>query len=75
MARKVIIDCDMGTDDAVALCIALFSSKSIFWRLRRAKVAFQPNRPTTICRRSSDRWIRQNFRGLDWRQRQRALRP
>ncbi len=24
MARKVIIDCDMGTDDAVALCMALF---------------------------------------------------
>lgn len=24
MTRKVIIDCDMGTDDAVALCMALF---------------------------------------------------
>ena len=27
MSRKVIIDCDMGTDDAVALCMALFSSQ------------------------------------------------
>ncbi len=24
MTRKVVIDCDMGTDDAVALCMALF---------------------------------------------------
>jgi purine nucleosidase len=27
MTRKVIIDCDMGTDDAVGLCLALFSSQ------------------------------------------------
>ncbi len=27
MARKVIIDCDMGTDDAVALCLSLFDSR------------------------------------------------
>lgn len=27
MARKVIIDCDMGTDDAVALCMALFDER------------------------------------------------
>ena len=27
MARKVIIDCDMGTDDAVALCMSLFDSR------------------------------------------------
>ncbi len=27
MSRKVIIDCDLGTDDAVALCLALFSSQ------------------------------------------------
>ncbi len=27
MARKVIIDCDMGTDDAVALCMALFDDR------------------------------------------------
>lgn len=25
MARKIIIDCDMGTDDAVALCMLLFN--------------------------------------------------
>ncbi len=25
MARKIIIDCDMGTDDAVALCMLLFA--------------------------------------------------
>ncbi len=27
MARKVIIDCDMGIDDAVALCMMLFDSR------------------------------------------------
>ena len=27
MSRKVIIDCDMGTDDAVALCMSLFDSR------------------------------------------------
>jgi purine nucleosidase len=27
MPRKVIIDCDLGTDDAVALCMALFDSR------------------------------------------------
>ena len=27
MSRKVIIDCDMGTDDAVALCMALFDKR------------------------------------------------
>lgn len=27
MARKVIIDCDMGTDDAVALCLCLFDQR------------------------------------------------
>ncbi len=27
MTRKVIIDCDMGTDDAVALCMALFDPR------------------------------------------------
>ncbi len=27
MPRKVIIDCDMGTDDAVALCMILFDSR------------------------------------------------
>jgi len=27
MPRKVIIDCDMGTDDAVALCMALFDKR------------------------------------------------
>jgi len=27
MTRKVIIDCDMGTDDAVALCMALFDDR------------------------------------------------
>jgi len=27
MSRKIIIDCDMGTDDAVALCMALFDSR------------------------------------------------
>lgn len=27
MTRKVIIDCDMGTDDAVALCMALFDEQ------------------------------------------------
>ncbi len=27
MTRKVIIDCDMGTDDAVALCMALFDDQ------------------------------------------------
>ena len=27
MSRKVIIDCDMGIDDAVALCMALFDSR------------------------------------------------
>ena len=27
MPRKVIIDCDMGTDDAVALCMSLFDSR------------------------------------------------
>lgn len=27
MLRKVIIDCDMGTDDAVALCMLLFDSR------------------------------------------------
>lgn len=27
MTRKVIIDCDMGTDDAVALCMALFDER------------------------------------------------
>ena len=27
MQRKVIIDCDMGTDDAVALCMALFDNR------------------------------------------------
>ncbi len=27
MARKVIIDCDMGTDDAVALCLSLFDNR------------------------------------------------
>ena len=27
MARKVIIDCDMGIDDAVALCMVLFDSR------------------------------------------------
>lgn len=27
MVRKVIIDCDMGTDDAVALCMLLFDSR------------------------------------------------
>ena len=27
MQRKVIIDCDMGTDDAVALCMALFDHR------------------------------------------------
>lgn len=27
MPRKVIIDCDMGTDDAVALCMMLFDSR------------------------------------------------
>ena len=27
MGRKVIIDCDMGIDDAVALCMALFDSR------------------------------------------------
>ena len=27
MARKVIIDCDMGTDDAIALCMLLFDSR------------------------------------------------
>ena len=27
MQRKLIIDCDMGTDDAVALCMALFDSR------------------------------------------------
>ena len=27
MARKVIIDCDMGADDAVALSMALFDSR------------------------------------------------
>ena len=27
MARKVIIDCDMGIDDAVALCMLLFDSR------------------------------------------------
>jgi len=27
MARKVIIDCDMGTDDAVGLCAMLFDSR------------------------------------------------
>ena len=27
MPRKVIIDCDMGIDDAVALCMTLFDSR------------------------------------------------
>lgn len=27
MARKIIIDCDMGTDDAVALCMLLFDPR------------------------------------------------
>ena len=27
MKRKVIIDCDMGTDDAVALCMLLFDER------------------------------------------------
>jgi purine nucleosidase len=27
MAKKVIIDCDMGTDDAVALCMSLFDTE------------------------------------------------
>ena len=27
MPKKVIIDCDMGTDDAVALCISLFDNR------------------------------------------------
>ena len=27
MPKKVIIDCDMGTDDAVALCMSLFDSR------------------------------------------------
>ena len=27
MPRKVIIDCDMGTDDAVALCMSLFDTR------------------------------------------------
>lgn len=27
MPRKIIIDCDMGTDDAVALCMLLFDSR------------------------------------------------
>ena len=27
MARKIIIDCDPGIDDAVALCIALFDPR------------------------------------------------
>lgn len=27
MSRKVIIDCDMGIDDAVAICMTLFDSR------------------------------------------------
>ena len=27
MGRKVIIDCDMGTDDAVALCMLMFDAR------------------------------------------------
>ncbi|MEM9412201.1 MAG: nucleoside hydrolase [Planctomycetota bacterium] len=27
MSRKVIIDCDMGTDDAVAICMSLFDTR------------------------------------------------
>ena len=62
--RKVIIDCDPGIADAVALCLALFIPTLKFWPSRRSKVVCRHTKQTVMFSPFWNSWIPIDI--LDW---------